>query len=202
MIKIFKYKIHKSSYIGFSWVFPKNMILDKNSYIGNFNIIIHINHFVLGEFSKLGRLNWISGFPTNTNSKHFSHQKDRRAEFIVGKHSAITKNHHFDCTNLIQIKDYVTIGGYNSQFLTHSIDIYENRQNSKPIYIEDYCFVGTNVVVLGGSNLPSFSVLGAKSLLNKNYVDSYFLYAGNPARPIKEISHRAKYFHRSLGFVN
>jgi hypothetical protein len=55
--------------------------------------------------------------------------------------------------------------------------------------------------VLGGSILPSHSVLGAKSLLNKSHADEWKLYAGIPAKALSEIPQDAKYFTRSEGFV-
>ena len=119
----------------------------------------------------------------------------------MGKESAITKNHHIDCTNYIHIGNCVTIAGYNSQFLTHSIDIYESRQDSHPIEIGDYCFVSTGVRVLGGAKLPACSVLGAGAVLNKAYAKERMLYVGVPAVPKKEIPQNAKYFLRKEGFV-
>src|SRR3712207_7972137 len=47
---------------------------------------------------------------------------------------------------------YTTL--FRSQFLTHSIDLLENVQRSRPIKIGKFCFVGTNSVILGGSVLP------------------------------------------------
>ena len=120
---------------------------------------------------------------------------------LIGEHSAITKNHHIDCTSTITIGNFVTIAGYNSQLLTHSISILENRQDSSPIIIGDYCFVSTNVVVLGGAHLPSYSVLGAKAMLNKKMNQEYCLYGGIPAKFINEIPKTAKYFNRSTGFI-
>ena len=67
----------------------------------------------------------------------------------MGESAAITKNHHIDCTNTIEIGAFSTVAGYQTQFLTHSIDVLENRQHSAPIRIGPYTFVGTNSVVLG-----------------------------------------------------
>lgn len=156
---------------------------------------------VLGKNSSIGRQNWITGFPTNTDSLHFSHDSNRKSELIIGIESAITKKHHIDCTNSIHIGDFVTIAGYNSQLLTHSIDIYESRQDSHPITIGDYCFVSTGVIVLGGSILPSYSVLAAGAVLTKSYDREWIIYGGIPAVPIKEINKEAKYFNRVRGFV-
>lgn len=197
----FGYKIHPKAKVGFSWIFPKYLEMGKGSKIGHLNTAIHLDGIYMNENSKIGRGNWITGFPTKTKSKHFTHQPDRKSELHLGKHTAITKNHHFDCTNMITIGDFCTVAGYHSQFLTHSIDVYENRQSSKPISIGSYAFISTNVVVLGGSQMPSYSVLGAKALLNKSLKDEWTLYGGVPAKPIQEIPRDAKYFTRKDGFV-
>ena len=67
--------------------------------------------------------------------------------------------------------------------------------------IGDYTFVGTGSIILLNSSLPSFSVLGAGSVLNKKYSEEYFLYAGNPARAVKKLEHDAAYFNRRTGYV-
>jgi acetyltransferase-like isoleucine patch superfamily enzyme len=85
--------------------------------------------------------------------------------------------------------------------LTHSIDLGHSRQTSAPIRIGDFCFVGTNCVLLAGSALPDFSVLGAKSLLNKPFADSYTLYGGVPARALEKLPAEYGYFRRAQGFV-
>lgn len=201
LIKKFGYKIHPTAHIGLSYIYPKYLEMAAGASIEHFNVAIHLDKIVIGENSSIGRSNWITGFPIGTNSKFFSHDKERKSELIIGRESAITKNHHIDCTNYIHIGDYVTIAGYNSQFLTHSIDIYESRQDSHPIEIGDYCFVSTAVRVLGGAVLPSFSVLGAGAVLNKAYNKERMLYAGVPAVPKKVIPQDAKYFFRKEGFV-
>lgn len=202
LVQFFKYEIHPSARIGLSWIYPKKLIMGANSQIGNYNVAIHLDLISIGIESSIARGNWITGFPTNTNSQHFSHQKDRESNLIIGQHSAITKNHHIDCTNVIQIGNFVTIAGYASQFLTHSINIGLNIQDSHPITIGDYCFVGTSSTILGGANLPAYSVLGANSLLNKAFVIPYRLYGGTPAQEIQELSRVFKYFNRKVGFVN
>lgn len=201
LIRFFKYKIHPSARIGLSWIYPKKLMMESNAQIGHFNVAVHLDTFKMGKYSTVVRSNWITGFPTNTDSKHFAHQSDRQSNLIIGQHSAITKKHHIDCTNVIQVGDFVTIAGYSSQLLTHSINIELNIQDSHPISIGDYCFVGTASTILGGSTLPAFSVLGANSLLNKNFKTTYRLYGGYPAKEIKELPKDYKYFNREIGFV-
>jgi len=171
------------------------------SSIDHFTVAIHLDVIQLEERASIGRNNWITGFPSNSNSLHFKHQVNRQSKLLLGESSAVTKNHHLDCTNTIEIGRFATVAGYQSQFLTHSIDVFENRQDSAPIIIGAYSFVGTNSVVLGGAILPAYSVLGAKSLLNKSYVEEWRLYGGVPAKELSTIPMTARYFTRTEGFV-
>ncbi|WP_234736944.1 acyltransferase [Tellurirhabdus bombi] len=197
----FNYEIAPSAYIGLAWVFPKKLIMAPGTRIDHFNVAIHLDKIEMQKEARIGRGNWITGFPTKSNSLHFKHQPNRQAKLWLGEFAAITKNHHLDCTNSIEIGRFATIAGYNSQFLTHSINVIENRQDSEPIFIGEYAFVGTNVVILGGAVLPPYSVLGAKSLLNKSHSTEWTLYGGVPAKAIQEIPRDAKYFNRLDGFV-
>jgi len=198
---LFGYEIHPSARIGLAWVFPGKLVMRADSRIDHFTVAVNLDRVELGEHSTIGRGNWITGFATGTDSLHFRHQKDRRSELIIGAHSAVTKNHHLDCTSSVAIGDFVTLAGYGSQLLTHSIDLVGNRQDSHPIRIGNHCFVGTDVVILGGAVLPPRSVLGAKSLLNKNFTDAGSLYAGVPAKLVQALPPDALYFKRDQGFV-
>lgn len=201
LIRFYHYQIHPTARIGLSYIYPKHLIMEEGAYIGHLNVAVHLDKMILRENVTIARNNWITGFPVAANSKHFAHDKERKSELIIGKESAITKNHHIDCTNSIHIGDYVTIAGYNSQLLTHSIDVYKSRQDSHPITIGDYCFVSTGVVILGGATLPSYSLLAAGAVLTKSFEKEWVIYAGVPAKPIKNIPNDAKYFHREQGFV-
>lgn len=199
--KFLGYEIHPKAKIGFSYIYPKKLIMEEGATIGHLNVAVHIEKVVIKKNSTIARGNWITGFPTDTDSRHFSHDRQRKSELIIGMESAITKKHHIDCTNSIVIGNYVTIAGYDSQFLTHSIDIYRGRQDSHAIIIGDYSFVSTGVRILGGSILPAYSVLGAGAVLNKAYKEEYKLYAGVPAKPIKELPNNAEYFNRANGYI-
>jgi acetyltransferase-like isoleucine patch superfamily enzyme len=198
--KQFGYSIHPTSRIGFCWVFPRHLIMDANSRIGHLTVCKNIDLLHLGADAIIGQLNWITGFPTGPG-RHFAHQTDRRPELIVEAHAGISSRHLIDCTARVRIGAFATVGGFRSQILTHSIDLEAGRQAAEPIEIGEYCFVGTNCVLLGGSSLPHHSVLGAQSLLNKKWDESYRLYGGVPAKPLKELSKEMEYFRRTEGFV-
>jgi len=196
----FGYSLHPTSHIGFCWVFPRRLIMEENSCIGHLNVCRNIDLLHLGPCALIGQLNWVTGFPTGP-SRHFAHQTDRRPELIVGAHAAISSRHLIDCTERVRIGAFANLAGFRSQLITHSIDLQAGRQAAEPIEIGEYCFVGTNCVMLGGSSLPHHSVLGAQSLLNKKWDEPYRLYGGVPAKPLKELSHEMEYFRRTEGFV-
>ena len=198
--KRFGYILHPSSRIGWAWVLPNCLILEEGASIGHLTLCKNIDLLHLKPHATIGRGNWITGFPSR-GAHHFAQEEDRRPQLIVGEHSAITNRHLIDCTNAVVIGKFTTFAGFHSQVLTHSIDLERNRQASAPVRIGDYCFIGTNSVLLAGSALPDFSVLGAKSLLNKAFGETHTLYGGVPARALQPIPRDHAYFHRTSGFV-
>jgi len=197
---IFGYRLHPTSRIGWAWIFPKQLSMDAHSQIGHLTLCKGLDLLQLGPYASIGRGNWITGFPAGS-SKHFVHQDNRRPRLLIGEHASITHRHLIDCTDTVSIGDFSTFAGFRSQILTHSIDIETCCQTSAPVSIGKYCFLGTDCVVLGGSLLPDNSVLGAKSLLNKQYHEEYWLYAGVPAKPVKRLANDLAYFSRPVGFV-
>jgi acetyltransferase-like isoleucine patch superfamily enzyme len=196
----FGYSIHPSSRIGLAWICPRRLVMEENSRIGHLTVCKNIDLLHLGPHALIGQLNWITGFPLGTG-RHFAHQTDRQPELVLEAHAGISSRHLIDCTSRVRIGAFATIGGFHSQLLTHSIDLAASRQSSEPIEIGEYCFLGTNCVVLGGSSLPHHSVLGAKSLLNKKWDAPFHLYGGVPAKPLKELPQEMEYFRRKEGFV-
>jgi hypothetical protein len=198
--KQFGFQIHSTARIGLAWIFPTRLIMEEGSSIGHLTVAKNLDLLHLKGRATIGRGNWITGFPLG-DSKHFASETDRRPELILGEHSAITNRHLLDCTSSITIGAFTTVAGFQSQFISHTIDIRLNRQTSRPIQIGKYCFVGTNCVVLSGAALPDYCVLGAKSLLNKAHTQTYRLYGGVPARELQTLPPESGYFTRREGFV-
>ena len=196
----FGYKIARSAKIGFAWVLPDRLIMEDGTEIGNLTVCKNLALIEMKTCSRIGRGNWITGYPRGL-STHFAEEADRHPELILGEHSAITNRHLIDCTSRVTIGRFSTFAGFRSQILTHSIDVVKSRQTSKPVIIGEYCFVGTDCVLLGGAALPDFSVLAAKSLLNKAFTGEYALYGGIPAHKLRELPKEAAYFHRVTGHV-
>jgi acetyltransferase-like isoleucine patch superfamily enzyme len=200
LIRYFKFDIDPSARIGLSWVYPTHLKMGPNAQIGSLSVVLNLDKCVVSDSASIGRQNWITGYP-KSGRKFFIKYTKRESELFLGRHSCITKNHHIDCTDSIHIGEFSTIAGYQSQLLTHSIDIENGEQACSPIHIGKYCFVGTRVVILPGAKVPDFSVVGAGAVLNKKFEETHSIYGGVPARHIKSINPSSKYFQRLSGEV-
>ena len=183
----FGYKIDRTARIGFSIIMPKNLEMGARSKIGSFCICKNIDRLVLSEDSGIGSFHLITGIPTS-NKNHFQHINNRRCEMVLGRCVGIPSRKFFDCNGGIYIGDYTTVAGQWTQFLTHSVDIYNARQDAKPIKVGKYCFIGTGCILMPGSSLPDYSVLGAGAVLNKSMTEEGVIYAGVPAVRKKKIN--------------
>jgi serine acetyltransferase len=182
-------------------VFPKKLVMGPGSRIGHGTVCVHLDEVQLGEQARIGRLNWITGFPADGGGGFFEHQPGRVSRLRVGRHAAITNRHLIDCTSEVSVGAFATVAGFRSQLLSHSIDLNQNRQDSGPIEIGEHCFVGTGCILLGGARLPACSVLGAGAVLNKAQTETHTLYAGQPAAAVKKLDPEARYFKRETGLV-
>lgn len=197
--KALGFELHPTSRLGWCLVLPRKLIMEEGSSVGSMTVCKGLDLLHLKAHATIGRLNWITAYPSG--STEFFEGTERTPELVLHEHSAITHRHLLDCTDAITIGPYTTVAGYRSQLLTHSIDLAHSKQSAHPISIGSHCFVSTDCVALGDSSLPDFSVLAAKSLLNRNFTDTYFLYGGVPSVPIKALPADMLYFKREIGRV-
>ena len=196
LVHFYHYEIHPKARIGFSYIYPKKLIMGEGARIGHLNVAIHLEMIQMEKNSSISQKNWITGFPLK-NKSHFQDFPDRKPYLIMKEDSAITKQHLIDCTDIVTIGEFTSIGGYGTQILSHSTSLQKNKQACAPIIIGHHCFVGTRSIILPGSVLPPQSVLGAGAVLKKQYTDSFVLYGGVPARYIKKMDETYEFFHRT-----
>jgi acetyltransferase-like isoleucine patch superfamily enzyme len=199
--RIFGFDISAKSKIGFSLLLCDELVLSADSRIGHLVFCKNIDRLFLHESATIGSLNFITGFNTNSTNE-YKHRVLRKCELILGEHSAITSRHFIDCNGGVYIGKYSTIAGIRSIFMSHSIDIYNNRQDAECIVIGDFCFIGSNVTVLKGVKIASNVVLAAGSVVSASLDKPFSLYGGVPSRWIKDLPlEKVKYFQRKIGFV-
>ena len=197
---MYGYAIDRTARVGLSWIRSKRFRMGKRSTMGHFNVVKGLDDLIVGDDVVIGRMNWITAFPSD-NPNHFTEDPNRHPALVLEDHAGLTNRDIIDCTSKITFGRMTTIAGFQSQFITHSIDLRVNRQRSQEIHIGEYTFVGTGVIVFGGAKLPARSVLGAGSMLSKSYEEPDMLYGGVPAKPIQPIEKDCAYFMREEGFV-
>ena len=184
---LYKHQIHPEARIGYAIILAKKIEMARKARIQHFVFCRPIDRICMEGESGIGLASRISGFPSS-NQRHYVHIPSRKCELVLGKGVKITSRHFLDCNGGIYVGDYSLIAGLRSQILTHSIDLYKNRQHAAPVRIGKYCFIGTGCIILPGAGIPDYCVLGAGAVLNKYYDKPRTLYAGNPAIPKKELN--------------
>jgi acetyltransferase-like isoleucine patch superfamily enzyme len=191
------YHLHPTARIGWAFVCVPSLRMGAHSSIGTATVIRHIA-VVLGNGSSIGRGNWITGEPATSTA--FAH-RPREPLLELGDHACLTHRHIVDCTAAVRIGPFATVAGWNSQIVTHGIDLIGNRQDCQPITIGAHALVDTRCLLLGGCRVPERSLIGAGAVVVKDLGTAGWLYGGVPARPIRELDPSAAYFQRTTGPV-
>jgi len=201
--KLFKWDISKNAKIGFSFIDVRYASISDGVVIKSCTVIRNLDCLLLQENTRIGTLNWVIG-KQNITVPIKKIKEDVRLYSVLKleKDSAITNRHYIDCYAAVTIGAFSILAGIKTTLMTHSVDINESKQGAKEVIIGSYCFIGTDSTILGGTVLPDYCVVGAKSLLHKNFELSYSLYAGVPAKRIKSLPLTLPYFNRIKGFIS
>jgi len=196
----FGYKIGKRVKIGFSIIDAKECVIDDDVSIGHLNAIIHIKKLEIGDHTRIGHLNIIRGGEVKIgryceilrlNEIHsipdpiVVNEVDQR--FILGDGSVVTTSHKIDFTDRVEFGKRVILGGRNSSLWTH------NRQKTKPIVIGDYSYVGSEIRIAPGGEIPAKCIVGIGSVITKKFEDEYVLIAGVPAKAVKPLDEDGRF---------
>jgi acetyltransferase-like isoleucine patch superfamily enzyme len=108
----------------------------------------------------------------------------------IGDHTVVGRNCIIASKTRLTIGNYVLIGAY-CQLIDHSHGfkadelITNQKAECAPLTIRDDVWIGTGAKVLAGVSVGQGAVIGANSVVTKN-IPEYQIWAGNPARFIKE----------------
>lgn len=85
----------------------------------------------------------------------------------------------------IYIGDYCEFAS-NIGVISANHNVYnQSIHDCKPVYIDDYCWIGQGAIILPGVRLGKRTVVGANSVVTKSFPDGFCIIAGNPARIVK-----------------
>jgi acetyltransferase-like isoleucine patch superfamily enzyme len=141
--------------LGYGTVLPITKLC--SIYIGNYVTIGKNNEFYRGE--------WLNNFTI------------KKSSLFIGTNTEITKKHFFDLSGTITIGKNTIIGGQQSEFWTHG-----GKKPIKDISIGENCYIGSRTIFVPGAGIADNMVVGAGSIITKNYAEPGATIAGNPAR--------------------
>jgi acetyltransferase-like isoleucine patch superfamily enzyme len=146
--------------------------------IGNLNIIRGGEGVSLGDYAEVMRLNVLNAIPDHDCTT------EPQSELKVGAGTVITSGHRIDFTDRVRLGKNVIVGGRNSSLWTH------NRQETAPIEIGDFCYLGSEVRLAPGARLPDECTLGLGSVLTGEITQPRSLVAGIPAKVIRPLNEK------------
>jgi acetyltransferase-like isoleucine patch superfamily enzyme len=195
---LFGYQIGSDVRIGFVLLDAANVALGDGSRIGHFTVITRVESFNAGRHTQVGFLNIIRGgsrvslgdysevMRLNVLNAIPDHDCTTEPESIleVGAGTVITSGHRIDFTDKVTLGKNVIIGGRNSSLWTH------NRQETAPIEVGDFCYLGSEVRLAPGAKLPDECILGIGSVLTGEIKEPRSLVAGVPAKVVRPLEER------------
>ena len=99
---------------------------------------------------------------------------------------------YIEASNGIFIDDYTNIGP-NVGIISANHNLVDNaiHEPALPIRIGKFCWIGMNAVVLPGTVLGDFTIVGAGAVVTRSFSEGYAVVAGNPAVIIKQLDKTA-----------
>ncbi|HEV7499726.1 MAG TPA: hypothetical protein VGQ33_06965, partial [Vicinamibacteria bacterium] len=130
----------------------------------------------LGDYAEVMRLNVLNAIPDHDCTT------SPVSRLEIGKGAVVVSGHRIDFTDRVTIGRHVILGGRNSSLWTH------NRQQTAPIDIGDFCYLGSEVRLAPGARLPERCILGLGSVLAGAVDTPGSLVGGVPARILRPLT--------------
>ena len=194
----FRYRFEPGVRIGWSLLDAASVDLAEGTQIGHFNLITRVGRFETGQHTQIGVLNIIRGGERvslgdyskvmRLNVLNAIPDHDCTSEPVsvlkVGAGTVIVSGHRIDFTDKVTLGKNVIIGGRNSSLWTH------NRQETAPIEIGDFCYLGSEVRLAPGAKLRDECLLAIGSVLAGEINEPRSLVGGVPAKVIRPLNEK------------
>ena len=193
---VFGYRIGRGVRIGVSLVDAREVDLGDGTRIGHFNAILRVGRVETGRHARIGTLNLIRGGERVRIGDYASVMRfnvlnaipdhDCTTEPVsvlemdVG--AVIVSGHRVDFTDTVTLGKNVIVGGRNSSLWTH------NRQQTAPIRIGNFCYLGSEIRIAPGGELPDRCILALGAVLSGRIDSPGSLVGGVPAKVIRPLS--------------
>jgi acetyltransferase-like isoleucine patch superfamily enzyme len=193
---LFGYRIAPRVRIGLVLLDAQAVDLGEGTEIGHFNAVTQVARFETGRAVRIGSFNLFRGgervslrdYATvmrfNVLNAIPDHDCTTKPVSIleIGQGAIVVSGHRIDFTDRVTLGRNVIVGGRNSSFWTH------NRQQTAPIEIGDFCYLGSEIRLAPGAKLPVRCILGLGAVLSGPIETPGSLVAGVPAKVVRPLS--------------
>lgn len=195
--ELFHYDIGKNVRIGLTlFTGIEQCKIGDGVQIGHLNCFAQIKQLEIGDFSQIGFLNFFRGgekvrlgaystiLRKNTFNSILEPDLVNPTEPILdlGTGVFVASGHWLDFTDKITVGDNTIIGGRNSSLWTH------NRQRTRSISIGCNCYLGSEIRMAPGVQLPSCCIVALGSVLMGKFDNPEVLIGGNPAKVMRNLN--------------
>jgi acetyltransferase-like isoleucine patch superfamily enzyme len=198
---LFGYKIGKRVQIGISIIDVHECEIEDDVRIGHLNLFMGTKKLSIGDHCRIGHLNVLRGGEVISLGRYSEVVRlneinsipepdvvnETDPTFILGDGSVVVASHKIDFTDRVELGKCVILGGRNSSLWTH------NRQMTKPIIIGDYAYVGSEIRIAPGGEIPPRCVVGIGSVITKKLEGENNLIAGVPAKVLNSLGEDGRF---------
>jgi acetyltransferase-like isoleucine patch superfamily enzyme len=192
---LFGYTIGRGVKIGLSPFFRVGRCaIGDHARIGSFNLFARVEDLAIGEHARVGHFNLFRGgsrlavgpYATVLRLNVFNAIDGDYLEPVdsvleLGAGTFVATGHWLDFGAGIRVGDHSIIGGRHSSFWTH------NRQRGRPITVGRHTYLGSEVRVAPGAEIPAYSVVALGSVVSGQFADARVLIGGNPAQAVRPL---------------
>ena len=195
---LFGYRIGRGVRIGLALIDARDVELGEGCTIGHLSAILSVDRLELGARARIGPLNLIRGgervalgsyavvMRLNVLNAIPDHDCTTSPVSVleIGPGTVITSGHRVDFTDRVTLGKNVIVGGRNSSLWTH------NRQETAPIQIGDFCYLGSEVRLAPGAKLADECILGIGAVLTGAIDEPRSLVGGVPAKVLRALGEK------------
>jgi acetyltransferase-like isoleucine patch superfamily enzyme len=195
--RLLGYDLHPTAVIGRALIDVGTLTMGPDSRIGTFVLIRGCDEVRLAEGATIHMLVWVNA--VRSSSPYFP-GRERRPALVMGEGALITMLHFIDACDLVELAEYACIAGYGTLVQTHAIDFDALAQSTAPVYIGDHSLIATRCLLLPGAEVPDKSIVAAGSVIGRR-LEGHKVFAGVPAKPIRDVDPEAGFFVRRFSHV-
>jgi acetyltransferase-like isoleucine patch superfamily enzyme len=194
--RVFGFRIAKDARVGCSVLDVDHLELESGATIGHGNIFLRTERVSLGrkaavdhaniirggtevrldDYARIMRFNVLNSIPDN-DCETITDPRLR-----LGPGAVVVSGHRLDFTDRIDLGTNVIVAGRNSSLWTH------NRQQTMPITVGDFCYLGSEVRLGPGARLGAWSILAMGGVLVRPIQSDQVVVGGVPAKEIRPVT--------------